>query len=168
MDFTLLAQALIILILIASLDAIAYLIALKFDAYYRHKIPMVLALHKEISKGVKKITDKGSAVMSALKPQEKPVEKLLAFMELPAKPENKAPENKESCRGQRHEHRFNVNQRVELFGSNGEKTGKIISFNHSNSRDEYRYLVNWGKDGIWWVSEDQIEFAEHKGIEVNA
>lgn len=192
MDIIQLLRISAILALIAGLDFIVYLIALKFNSYYRHKIPMSEILKMELEKGLEPIRDNNADSSGLFVPMAVPVTSLrgqdrviakaplkagnaFSFREFGKKifdaPEpvnNPVPAGENKGKQAVVPHKFNVDDRVELYGSKGEVAGKIISRNDKNSKSEYRYLVNWGKDGIWWVAEDQIELAGFKGIEVSA
>ena len=189
MDLMQLLRISAILALIAGLDFIVYLIALKFNSYYRHKIPMSEILKMELEKGLEPIKDinaDSSAQAWTVTPLREnrlhviakaPVKAENAFsfrefgkkiFDAPEPVNNPAPAGENKGKKAVVPHKFKVDDRVELYGSKGEVAGKIISRNDKNSKSEYRYLVNWGKDGIWWVAEDQIELAGFKGIEVSA
>jgi len=192
MDLMQLLRISAILALIAGLDFIVYLIALKFNSYYRHKIPMSEILKMELEKGLEPINDNSadsstqSGTVTPLRCHNQnrlhviakaPVKSESAFslkefgkkiFDAPEPVNNPVPAGENKGKKAAVSHKFNVDDRVELYGSKGEVAGKIISCNDKNSKSEYRYLVNWGKDGIWWVAEDQIEFAGFKGIEVSA
>lgn len=193
MDIMQLLRISAVLALIAGLDFIVYLVALKLNSYYRHKIPMSEILKMELEKGLEPINDRPDivsparpAAVSALgqhgrsRPQpvlneapkpESPVsfrEFSRKLFEAPAPVNNPAPAKDGEDTRAAAAGKFKVDDRVELYGSKGAVSGKVISCNDRNSKTEFRYLVNWGKDGIWWVAEDQIEFAWSKGIEVSA
>ena len=161
MDLVQLIRISAILGLIAGLNAIVYFIALSVNTHYKRK----LALHRVIPKMLKK-EPRGDTGKVPPAPAAKEVPDAIPFAE---KIEGRDMPQASPGKGAAAAHgKFAVGDRVEFFGSRGEMAGKIISFNNSNSKLEYRYLVDWEKNGIWWVSEDQIEHSEHKGIEVNA
>lgn len=191
MDLMQLIRISAILVLIAGLDFIVYLIALKFNSYYRHKIPMSEILKMELEKGLEPINDNNdhsgrpSGIVTPLRADNRhrphvivkaPVkESPFSFKEFgkimfdtPQPVNNPVSTDERKGKKAAVSHKFKMDDRVELYGSKGEVSGKIISCNDKNSKTEFRYLVNWGKDGIWWVAEDQIELFGFKGIEVSA
>lgn len=185
MDIAQVMRIMAVLLLIACLDLIVYLIALKFNSYYRSKIPMSQILKKELEKGLEPLgpeneKDARVGVSYQIKSSHKKTawsraqgteEKVKSEKPAPARalgtkildtPETAGKPLKSDCSG-----KFRVEDKVELYGSKGEMTGVIISCNDKNSKSEPRYLVDWGKDGIWWVAEDQIETCGFKKIELS-
>lgn len=168
-----------ILLLIVCLDTIVYLIALRFNFYYRRKISPEKILRKKILKGLNQpASKKETAAEKILPPSEGHVQPHLP-MDIPSlMPDGSIPSQEQGESPSTHAggkseiaaavQKFKINDRVELFGSRGEIMGCIISCNDNNSKSEYRHLVDWGKNGIWWVSEDQIEPLKCKSIEATA
>ena len=56
--------------------------------------------------------------------------------------------------------KFNLGQQVELFGSHGKLVGEIVGFSGSYGHPGWRYQVDWGKKGKWWVDESEIMSAD--------
>ncbi len=149
--------------MIAALDTLIYLAALKFNIYYRrkivlHKIPLPKILRKGPSHTVP-AAEKRLAINPAAESNVSAADEQLALPCI-----SNAAEKSGAVIPVR---KFHVEERVEFFGSKGEITGSIMSCNGNNSKSEYRYLVNWGKDGIWWAAEDQIERSERRKVEVH-
>jgi hypothetical protein len=164
MNYAQLIRITVILIVIAGLDVLAYLAALKLTDYYRRKIALLQKHHgkhglQEAYQAVEKLQENMMFAQplfhAANTPHESPAAVVLPSGDT-SKPKQVFPL------------KFRIGNRVEFFNSKGALTGIIMSCNGNNSKSEYRYLVNWGKDGIWWVAEDQIEVTEPKGVEMNA
>lgn len=167
MDLMQLIRIVIILLLIASLDAIVYFLALKFNTYYRRRIPLSEILKKEIGKGPIKPLPSHKAA-ARYKPNI--LRKLLLKFDTtsPLQRFTVAPKAEDAEKETPPVRKFKVGDMVEFFDSRGAIKGQVVSYSDNSTTHQCRYLVNCGKDGIWWASEDQIEAAETKKVEVAA
>jgi len=157
----------IILLLIAGLDAIVYFLALKFNSYYRRRIPLSEILKKEIGKGPIKPLPSPPKAAARYKPNI--LRRLLLKFDTaaPLQKFTAAPKAADVKKETPPVRKFNVGDGVKFLNSRGAVKGQIISYNGNNTA-RCRYLVNWGKGGIQWVSEDRIELAEAVNVEIAA
>lgn len=169
MNFDQLIRITVILIAVAGLDILAYIVALKLTEYYRRGIASAQKRHKDALQAEEEQASAKAPARQwrrAVPRVTEPIQPLL--FTIPPPPNAGVPSNVEPATSLAVcPQKFSMGNRVEFFNSRGELTGNVISCNANNSKCEYRYLVNWGKDGIWWVAEDQIETAEPKHVEVN-